>query len=50
MLFMADDANGTNQEESFRKSTDSGSTVKCNLCGTLFPREYKKCPKCKTPK
>jgi rubrerythrin len=44
---MANDANGTNLEKSIGNSINKESTVKCDLCGTLFPMEYKKCPKCK---
>jgi len=40
------EAKGKNPEGSNEKSSIKESTERCKRCGTLFPREYKKCPKC----
>ena len=50
MLFMESNANKANQNSSNENSSNKGSTVRCNNCGSLFPKDYEKCPKCKTLK
>jgi hypothetical protein len=44
---MTFDYNEKDSERLKEKSSIEKTTVKCNLCRSIFPKEYKECPWCK---